>query len=286
VRDNSTENSSEITTSERDSSLGALAIIRFLARKTVVDHFNNGFKRGEFHHRIWDLTSPERIQALVKTSSAFLCDDRGDTIECAFCEWRNGGLHADLDGFKWAESNIGNEFSGGRGGQVDTGLVFVGILSTNEIGVPLLEELVASVFEGTLSAISEESWRPSSVDSAESFGTSNLPPCLEITSVHLRIDLATTFDKIERCDRRVSETLPTELDHELGQYILIKLEVTATSKGTYTCKQTTESTSSIVLSSIQLNVTSFSLSLCASFFKLLLSFRTQSIRLVFRIIND
>ena len=205
--DNSAENTSKITSCEANSRLSAFAVIRLLARKTLVDHCNDSFERGKFHHSIRDLTTPEWIQALVETSSAFLCNNRGNTIESALCKWRNGSLHADLDGFEWAEGNIGDEFGGGRGGQVQRSLVLVGILSTNEIGVELLEELVASVFEGTLSRVAEESWGPSSVDSSKSFGSSDLAPGLEVTCVHLGIDLTTTFYQIEGCDGSVSETL-------------------------------------------------------------------------------
>ena len=207
MADDSTENTSKITSSERDRSLSAFAIIRLLTWKTHVDHLNNSFEGCEFHHGVRDLTSPERVQALVETSSAFLCNDLGDTIEGAFGEWRDGGLHADLHGFEWAEGNIGDEFGRGRGSQVERGLVLISIFSPDEIRVEFLEEFISAVFESSLCAVTEEGRGPSGVDSTEAFSAADLAPSLEVTSVHLRVDLATTFDQIEGCDSRVGETL-------------------------------------------------------------------------------
>lgn len=116
-------------------------------------------------------------------------------------------MHADLDGFEWTEGKIGDELGGGTSCQVDRRLVLVGILSADEIGVEFLEEFIPSVFEGSLCAVTEESRGPASVDATESFGTCNLSPGLEVTSVHLGVDLATTFDKIEGGDSSVSKTL-------------------------------------------------------------------------------
>ena len=190
----STENTSKITTSERDSGLGGLAVIRLLTRKAVVDHLNNGFERSEFHHGVRNLASPKRIQALVESGTTFLCNDRGNAIESACCEWGDSSLHADLDSFEGTESNIGDEFSRSTSCQVDRRLVLIGVFSPDEVRVEFLEEFVSSVFEGSLCAVAEESWRPSSVDSAESFGAANLAPGLEVASVHLGVNLATAFN--------------------------------------------------------------------------------------------
>ena len=55
---------------------------------------------------------------------------------------------------------------------------------------------------------------------------------------------------------------------------------------TYASKQSTESTSSIVLSGVQLDLSSFCLSRSACFFKFLRSFCAQSIGLVLRIADS
>jgi hypothetical protein len=38
-----------------------------LAGEAVVHHFDDGFEGSEFHHGVWDLATPERIDALVET---------------------------------------------------------------------------------------------------------------------------------------------------------------------------------------------------------------------------
>lgn len=55
-----------VSTSKRDGSLSASTILRFGFRHIAVDHLDNGLKRSEFHHGVWDLTAPERVQALVE----------------------------------------------------------------------------------------------------------------------------------------------------------------------------------------------------------------------------
>jgi hypothetical protein len=59
-------------------------------------------------------------------------------------------LHADFDSLEWAKGNIRNEFSRSAGSEVQASLVFVGIFSPSKVCIPLLEEFVPSVFEGTL----------------------------------------------------------------------------------------------------------------------------------------
>ena len=55
---NSTENTSDITSCKRNTSLSELAVVRFLAGKIVINHLDDGFKRGKLHHCIWDLSAP------------------------------------------------------------------------------------------------------------------------------------------------------------------------------------------------------------------------------------
>ena len=194
MADNGAENTSKITTSERDSSLSTFAIIGLGTRETLVNHFNNCFEGGKFHHGVRDLTSPERIQSLVETCKSFLCSDGVDSVQSTGSEWRDGCLHANLDGFEWAESEISNEFSRSGGSQVDGCLVLGSVFRTDNVTIELLEILISSIFESSLGRVSKEGWGPSCVDTTETFGTSNLPPGLEVTGVQLGIDLTTAFD--------------------------------------------------------------------------------------------
>src|ERR1700722_18820002 len=98
MRDNSAENTSKITTCERNSSLGTLSIIRLLTGKTVIDHFHDRLERGELHHSVRNLTPPKRIQSLVKSTKAFLGCDRADSVKGTFCKRGDCSLHPDFDG--------------------------------------------------------------------------------------------------------------------------------------------------------------------------------------------
>ncbi len=66
VRDDGAENTGDITTSESYTGLRTLGVIGFLAWKTVVYHFDDGFERCELHHGVRDLSTPQRVDALVQ----------------------------------------------------------------------------------------------------------------------------------------------------------------------------------------------------------------------------
>jgi len=52
MRDDSAENTRQITTGERDGGLGSLAVVSFLAREVRVDHLDDGLEGGKFHHGV------------------------------------------------------------------------------------------------------------------------------------------------------------------------------------------------------------------------------------------
>lgn len=81
---------------------------------------------------------------------AFLTGDDREAGECTAGEGWDGGLHSDFDGFKGAEGEVRDEFGGGAGGEVQRGFVLVCALFAGEVGVELLEEFVAAVFECSL----------------------------------------------------------------------------------------------------------------------------------------
>ena len=66
--DDSAENTGEVTTDEGDTSLLALGVIVLGTWESGVDHLNDGLEGGEFHHGVWDLSAPKRIDTLVETA--------------------------------------------------------------------------------------------------------------------------------------------------------------------------------------------------------------------------
>lgn len=66
------------------------------------------------------------------------------------------GDETDTGSLKRAEGDIGEEFGGGGGGQVDAGSVVGGILDTESVDGLLLEELVTSELESALEEVAGE----------------------------------------------------------------------------------------------------------------------------------
>lgn len=84
-------------------------------------------------------------------------DDLVDTGDSRVGERREGGLHADLDGFHGNEGDIGKELGGGGTGKEDEGLVLDGVFGTGHVGVGLLEVLVETVLGGSLHRVTDQS---------------------------------------------------------------------------------------------------------------------------------
>lgn len=59
-------------------------------------------------------------------------------------------MHSDFHSLKWTKRYIGNEFGRSAGGEVQRGLVFVGVLFSSKVRVKLLEILVSAVLERSL----------------------------------------------------------------------------------------------------------------------------------------
>jgi hypothetical protein len=117
--------------------------------------------------------------------SAFLCNNSTDSLKCAGERRWDRGLHADLDGFKGAKTNIGEEFGRGRGGQIETGLPLLGILLSHKLRVEVLEEFVAAVFRRPLDRVTKEGRTPTSEDSSNAFSPADSPPSFEVALVKL-----------------------------------------------------------------------------------------------------
>jgi len=143
------------------------------------------------------LTSPEGIETLVETRVTFLCDNLAPALAKSGSERWQSSLHADLDGLERAQEQIGNGFSGGRGTEVNDGLVGVG---EQLFTICVLEELVGAVLASTLERVSDESGRPAEEDTTKSFFAEDCAPGLKVGRVELAIYLATAFDQIQRCD--------------------------------------------------------------------------------------
>jgi len=187
-------------------------------------------------YRLWTIRKSTSYQRLDLPSSSFNSHDLRDTIVCSSGERRHTGLHANFDSFERTERNVGKEFGRSRSRQVEPGFVLVRILSAGQIGIELLEPLISAIFEGTLGLedisglsmspglrpsthrVAEQCWRATSVDTTDTFCTTDLAPSLKVALVHLWINLSTAFDKIQRSDGEVGETLEEPYQHSLRNF--------------------------------------------------------------------
>jgi len=110
----------KITTSERNSSLCSSTVVRFLAWHAAVDSLDDGLEGSKFHHSVRNLSTPERVKALVESEVCQLCDGALNTlVACSPCstllardytkpiersrsKGRDTGLHTDFHSFEGA----------------------------------------------------------------------------------------------------------------------------------------------------------------------------------------
>lgn len=111
------------------------------------------------HDGVRHLTSPKRDQTLVQGTEALLGNNLGSTVHHTLGE-AGLGLHADLDGLEWAQGDVGNDLSTGRGRSVQQCAILEGVLLTGNLGEQVLEVLIETEFAQTLSGVTEQSGAP------------------------------------------------------------------------------------------------------------------------------
>lgn len=60
-------NTGNITSQEGNPGLLEGGIGGFGFPEVGIDFVNGGFERREFHHRVWNLTAPERVESFVES---------------------------------------------------------------------------------------------------------------------------------------------------------------------------------------------------------------------------
>ena len=149
-------------------------------------------KWGKVHLR--NLTSPKWVKTLVQPSQTLLLRDRSPPIDQALAHRRNRSLLADLNSLKRAQCNICKELRTRRCTKVQERPILLRRLRAYKITILFLKELVSSVLQTSLRAVTEEGRTSSSIDSAETLSPCNFFPGLEVACVELGVDLAPAFD--------------------------------------------------------------------------------------------
>lgn len=155
VRDDGAADTGDVATQERHTGL-LQSVVRFLGLAELrVDLRDGALESRELDHGVRNLAGPERVEALVQPAEAFLGDDLGPAFAEVVGVGREGGLHADFDGFEGAEEDVGDEFCGGGGAEVDDCLGGVG---EELLAVVVFEDFVGAVFTCALKGVADEGW--------------------------------------------------------------------------------------------------------------------------------
>lgn len=190
MRDDSTSNTRDVTTQERDTSL-LETIVRFLRlAEGFVDLRYSRLESRELDHGVGDLARPQRVQTLVQPANTLFLDDLTPPFSQRIGERRHCGLHADLDGFERAQRNVGKEFGGGGRSEEDDGL---GGVRRELLAIQILEDFVEPVLAGTLQRVTDEGRRPTEEDAAQALFRVDHLPSFGVRLVELCVYLATTF---------------------------------------------------------------------------------------------
>ena len=190
MRDDSTANTRNVTTQERDTSL-LKAVERVLRlAEEFVDLRHGRFKGCELDHGVGDLARPQRVQTLVQSTDTLFLNDLAPALPQRIREWWHGGLHADLDGFERAQRNVGKEFGGGGCSEEDNG---VGGARRELLAVEVLEDFIETVLAGALQRVTDEGGRPTEEDTAQALFRVDHLPSFGVGLVELCVHLATAF---------------------------------------------------------------------------------------------
>jgi hypothetical protein len=84
-------------------------------------------------------------------AKAFFPHDVVDATESRLRERWDRSLHSNLYGFEGAQAHISNQFSGCTTCEIDSRFILVEVLLPYKVAVELLEELVATILETSLS---------------------------------------------------------------------------------------------------------------------------------------
>lgn len=158
---------------------------------------NRLLKRRELGHRVRNLTSPQRRNALIETPQPLLSRNLPPALAQGARVGRQGSLHADLDSLEGAEGHVGEELGGGARAEEDERAVRV---REELLAVEVLEVLVEAVFAGSLEGVAHEGGGPAEEDAAEAFFGEDGAPCGEVGGVDFGVDLAAAFDEVEGGD--------------------------------------------------------------------------------------
>jgi len=157
VRNNSAENTSQITWGEGNTELGWLVVVFLsLGEDVVVEELDEPFESDELDNGVRNLSWPEWDDTLVHSWDSFFGSNfsqSGGQLSWVFVtgSWE---LHFKLDGFPWAEQNVSDNFGWTWSDWPSDLFVLFSVLLSDNVFIDILEDFVESEFTKTLSRIS------------------------------------------------------------------------------------------------------------------------------------
>lgn len=163
MRNDSAENTSQITRSKSNSQLKSFGVfILWLSENIGIEKLDDLFEGDELDNGIWDLSSPEWSESLEESGVSSL--RANFAVSSSKFVWEStslGSLDLELNSLKWAEESISNNLStSGSDGPTDS-LILDGVFISDDLLVNILEHFVESEFSQSLEGVSNQSWGPS-----------------------------------------------------------------------------------------------------------------------------
>ena len=206
VRNNSAENTGQVTWSEGNTKLGWLVVVFFsLSEDVIVEESDEPFESDELDDGVWNLSWPEWDDTLVHSCGSFFGFNFGPSS--AKLSWvfvaSSWELHFQFDSFPWAEQGIGDDFSRAWGDGPSDFFILFSVLLSDNVFVDILEDFVETELSESLSWISDKSWSPaeSGLSSSSDFGNT-----VKHTGREFGVDLFLAFGNVEWNDSSVGQS--------------------------------------------------------------------------------
>lgn len=231
MRDDGAEHAGNVTGGEGHHQLLTLgAIGTWLGHHILVQQLQRPLEAGELHHGVWDLAHPQWHQALVEGGHALLGGHLGQSL--AQCLGESGrGLDLDLGRLHGRQGDIGEELSGCRCSQIESGSVEECVLLADSIAVHLLEDLVQAELAQTLHRVADEGGCPSLGQSADALLSQADAEAGEHALVLGRVHLQAALDQIQGHHHGVCGAARDDAAQAAQQEVVVRAEFAGVCRG-------------------------------------------------------
>ena len=223
------EDTSNVASGEGDNQLFSLgALGPWLGDHVVVERNDGLLKAGKLHHGVGDLPAPQGHQGLVEAVDALSSHDLGEGSPQGGWEGAHRrGLDPHLTGLHGGEGDVGEELSRGRGCQVESGHVEVGVLLSHGVGIELLEHLIKAKLAKTLSRVTNGSWGPAKEKARDASLLHGELEAIAKVLVLLLVNLQTALDQVKGCYCGVGDSTGENTSKGAESKVLLGAKLTA-----------------------------------------------------------